>query len=326
MTCRFDTRDSKVVSVLCGLIGLLLLPACSNDLPSRPGLPYADEGPLLTADQLAVPAGFQVAEVGDTFLELAWADTSGTPPAIVVQGRGKNKAGFSLWTILAAGIDSWDAPVDPDSTYVIRIAARNADGHSPWTEPVTATSWPLHFWDVTGGISNLSPGYRDVFFEFGRANRFRPLGTLTVNGPPGWNPGRTFSQSWATYYIGFRGRGVATGDYELEFHNADRLFLATVAINAALVLPIPEVDHEFLDETHLAVSWSCPGASTFSLAWGPPNDAAWGSVGAGRDTVLTVLPEEPEYWLGVAAYTEDLEGQPARSEWQHTFLIEKRAD
>ncbi len=326
MITSFLKRASGVGGVLGCLVTLLVLSACSNDLPARPGLPYADEGPLLTADQLPVPAALQVAEVGDTFLQLAWADTSGAPPAILVQGRGQNEADYSLWTILAAGADSWEAPVAPDSSYVIRIAARNADGHSPWTDAVTARSWPLHYWDVTGGISNLSPGYRDVFFQFGRTNRFRPVGTLVVNGPAGWNDDRPFSRSWGSYYIGFRSRGVATGDYQLEFHTAERLFLATVAIDAGLVLPIPVVEHEMLDETHLSVSWSCPGATTFGLAWGPPNDAAWGSVGAGCDTVLTILPGEPEYWLGVSAYTDDLQGQPARSEWQHTFLFEKGRD
>jgi hypothetical protein len=277
-------------------------------------MPYVDEGPALTAEQLSVPADFQVAEVGDTFLQLVWADTTGTPPAIVIQGKRTGESDYSLWHILPAGIQQWDAPVQPDSSYVFRIAARNAEGHSPYTAEVAATAWPLHYWEVTGGIHHQHPGYRSVFFRFGRANRFRPSGTLVIRGPEGWNNDHEFRRSWGSYYIGLIDRSAATGTYELEFINGDRRHEARVDLNANLVLPLPEVQYELLPARQLAVSWECPEAEAFTLAFGPISGAPIHSVST-RDTILVFPEEGQEYILAIYAFKEDLQGQRASSGW-----------
>jgi hypothetical protein len=293
---------------------LLVLVSCSKfETPLNP-MPYVDEGPPLTADQLAIPADLQVAEVGDTFLQLVWADTTGTPPAIVIQGKRTGESDYSLWHILPAGIQQWDAPVQPDSSYVFRIAARNAEGHSPFTAEVAATAWPRHYWEVTGGIHHQHPGYRSVFFRFGRANRFRPSGTLVIRGPEGWNDDREFRQHWGSYYIGLNARGAVSGIYELEFTSGDRRHETSVYLNENLVLPLPVVQYELLPERQLAVSWDCPDADSSALIFGPLTGAPVVSVSV-RDTVLVFPEAGQEFILGVEAYKEDLQGQPASSGW-----------
>ncbi len=314
--------SSKQIVTLSSVVGALLLTqlvSCSKFQPTNP-VPYDGPGEELPADQLPTPTDLQILDVGDTYLQLAWTDTTGQAPAILVEGRLAHETDYSLWTILPAGTSEWDARVLPDSSYVIRIAARNTDGHSPWTEPVSATALAQGYWEVSGGVRNDTPGCRDLFFRFGRANRFRPTGTLTIAGPEGWNDGREFQKTWGSYYIGLSSIGVTTGRYNLKFATVDRLFEAAVDINASLVLSLPEVQFEILPGRRVQAEWSCVGAETFGFCWGPWGRAPCVSAGTSTDTLLVAREDDPVYMLKVTAFANDLDGQPASS--SRTFTID----
>ena len=307
---------SAVLVVGLGLAALLvLMAACSSsDLPSDP-MAYPDEGPALTADELAVPADLQVVGAADTFVRLSWSDTTGSLPAIVIQGRQQGDREFSLWHIVTAGVQEWDAPVQPDSSYVFRIAARNREGHSPYTEEVAATALPMHYLEVSGGVHRDGPCRASVFFRFGRANFFSPPGTLTISGPAGWNDDRVFRSSWGTRYIGLNHRGAVTGFYELEFEAGGRRFEARIFIDASLVLPLPSVDIEDLGAGRVAVSWDRPQADSFSFAFGPAHSGAPFGGTSSPDTVVVFEETAVEHMLTVGAHRSDLQGQPASSSW-----------
>jgi hypothetical protein len=305
-----------VLAVYQGLAALLVLvAACSKSgLPSDP-MAYPDEGPALSADELAVPADLEVVGAADTFVRLSWSDTTGSLPAIVIQGRLQGDQDFSLWHIVPAGVQEWDAPVQPDSSYAFRIAARNGEGHSPYTEEVAATALPMHYLEVSGGVHRDGPCCTSVFFRFGRANFFSPPGTLTISGPAGWNDDRVFQSSWGSRYIGLNGRGAATGFYELEFQAGGRRFEARAFIDASLVLPLPSVDIEDLGVGRMAVSWDCPDADSFSFTFGPAQSGAVIGGTSSRDTVVVFEETAVEHILEVGAHRADLQGQPASSSW-----------
>ncbi len=219
---------------------------------------------------MAVPADFRVLDVGDTYLKIAWTDTAGQNPIILIEGRLETEQDFCLKATLEEGIQEWETAVQPDSTYVYRIAAANSDSISQWTPPLSITALRSEYWDVSGGISNESCVGLSLFFRFGRAIRFYPRGTPTITGPDDWNDGIPFQRDWSTFYIGLNSNyGVCSGDFRLFFGKDDRRFSATVTIDDSLVLPLPTVDIELLPERSIHATWSCDDADRFAICWGP---------------------------------------------------------
>ena len=309
----FQKNSRRSIVLLAGLLVLIQINSCREIEPLDP-VATSDPGEENPDQPLAVPVDLHVLDVGDTYLQLAWADTSGQAAAIVVEGRRAGVDSFSTWSTLPAGTAEWETEVQPDSTYEFRIAACDGDDRSAWTEPVRATALPLGYWEVTGGVNHQAPDCRSLFFRFGRANRFRPDGgTLTITGPDDWNDGNPYQRPWDTYYIGLTSRGTATGEYTLTYQTPNRFFTATVFIDATLVLPLPEVDVQVLPGRRVRATWSCEGAQSYAFCWGPAGEAGCHSAGTTTDTLLTALENDPVYWLDISAYCNDYGGQPARS-------------
>jgi hypothetical protein len=261
-----------------------------------------------------VPADLHVVDVGDHYVRLAWADTASQEPAVFVEGRLDGATDFTLLALLEPGSLDWEGAVQPESTHVFRVAARVDTSRSAWSPPVTVTALRLGYWEVVGGVKNDACQGLDVFFRFGRANRFYSGGgLLTVAGPLGWNDDQVFQSAWNTYYIGFNGRGAVSGDYHLTLARDDRTFAADVTLDASLVLPLPEVDLETLPDRRLRANWSCAGADRYGICWGPVGQAGCQAVGACTDTVLVALEDDPVYWFDLMAYRDPVQGQEASS-------------
>lgn len=290
---------------------MILLPACNQEITQPAPPDSGPQEPPVPAD-LAAPSDLHVLDVGDNYVAMAWADTSGRHPATLIQTKSANGTGYSPLARLDPDQLEFEATIQPDSAYDFRAAFIASSDTSAWTPPLRVTALPLGYWDVTGGIRNDHCSGLDVFFSFGRANRFRPDGSLlTVRGPDGWNNQEVFQHEWDTSYVGFVGRGAVSGEYQLTYERSDKVFTATVNLDASLILPVPEIQGEILPGRRFHATWSCEGAEHYGICWGPRGMAGCFGAGTATDTTLVALENDQYYWFDLHASRGLVHGQKA---------------
>lgn len=286
----------------CGLLTLLLTSACTQtDTIVNPVPP------------VPVPTDLRAAEVGEDYAILAWEAESFV---VVVEGRRQGDVAFSELGWYPPWTESCEVEVEADCTHEFRIAARDGDRQSNWSDALSVTARSAGYWEVRGGVMRQPDDQRDLFFEFGTANRFSGTGVLWIEGPEGWADDEPFTKDVDAMVVTFEGKGAVTGDYHLRFNSASgRNHEISVFVDATDVLPpvgvvVTEPDAGLPPR----IEWLCEGATAAEFCFG------WG-----QEPFLcapVAVPADTSLWLPgdnlliITAYRSAADRQPAMSVWQ----------